>query len=103
MSKTTDLQVEKARKLLEGLHANQAKIAAKGISLNNLDELGADADKVIAASEKCEALRAECSAQVKVTNNLLDELKAKYNEYRNIVRNNFPQEQWIEFGLQDKR
>lgn len=103
MSKTTDLQVEKARKIAEGLLRNQARLASKGISLGNLNDLTSEADKVMEASKKCDALRAECSAQVKQTNQLLDTLKQSYAKYRGIIRNNFPQEQWIQFGLQDKR
>lgn len=103
MSKIIDTQVEKARKIVEGLRNNQEALAAKGLSIDKLDELVKDADRVMEASAKTEAMRAECSAQVKRTNALLDELKRDYATFRNLIRNNYPQEEWIRFGLMDKR
>lgn len=103
MSKTIDTQVEKVRKLVEGMLRNRDKLSAKGLSVDNIDQLTRDIEKLNASSEKYEAMKAECSAQSKLTHELLDKLKEDYAPFRNLIRNNFPQEQWIEFGLQDKR
>jgi len=103
MSKTVDLQVEKVSGLIEGIRKNQGRLSAKGICVAKLDELDREIAAVAEANRRCEELRAECSAQIKLTNGLLENLKREYAIYRNQIRNNFPQEQWIEFGLQDKR
>lgn len=103
MSKTIDLQVEKARRLAEGIINGRERLNAKGIDVDRISELTDQADAVVAAGNKVDAMRLEVSKQVRQTNDLLEQLKQNYGAYRNLIRNNFPQEQWITFGLQDKR
>lgn len=103
MSKTIEQQVEKAQKLAEGIISGKEKLKAKGINVDRVSELTKQADAVMSAGNKVDAMRLEVSEQVKKTNELLGQLKREYGVYRNMIRNNFPQEQWITFGLKDRR
>lgn len=103
MSKTIDIQVEKSKRLIEGLKAHLSDVQDKGVSTEKLESMEADLKRLAESAKIAEDLRAKLSAQVKNTNGILAECKRSYVDTKAVVRNNYPQEEWIKYGVIDKR
>ena len=86
MSKTIELQIEKSRVLVEGLNKNIESLRAKGISEDSLQSMTNDLNLLKEANDECDKAREELSLKVK-----------------RIIKTSYPQEQWINYGVQDKR
>lgn len=103
MSKTIDLQIEKSVRLIEALKNHLDKFKDKGISLADLDEMSDNLKRLKESSKTAEEIRTRLSEQVKTTNNILAQEKEAYAKTKTVVRNNYPQEEWIHYGVTDKR
>ena len=103
MSKTIDLQVEKTMRLVNALKDRIEEVHDKGISLEELDAMTNKIKELQDSSRKTDELRNRLSAQVKNTNSILAQCKEMYVSTKNIIRNNYPQDQWIQYGVIDKR
>lgn len=103
MSKTIDLQIEKSRVLIEGLRKNIDALRDKGFCPEELDAMSADLTALKQANEECDAIREQLSAKVKNVNGILTGVKEKFAEKKKIIKGCYPQEEWIRYGVQDKR
>lgn len=103
MSKTIDLQIEKCRILIDGMRKNIGELADKGINNETLDRLAADIERLMAANRECDEMRSSLSAKVKAMNAILTSVKETYIESKRKIKTNYPQEQWLRYGVQDKR
>lgn len=103
MSKTIDLQIEKSRVLIDGLRNNIDALRDKGFSNDELDAMSADLDALKQANEECDSIREQLSAKVKNVNGILAGVKEKFAEKKKIIKGHYPQEEWIRYGVQDKR
>lgn len=103
MSKTIDLQIEKSRVLIEGLRRNIEALRDKGFSTEELDSMSADLADLKQANDECDAIREQLSAKVKNVNGILSGVKEKFAEKKKIIKGTYPQEEWLRYGVQDKR
>ena len=103
MSKTIDLQIEKSKTLVNALKHNFSEVSSKGVKMNDLDELINQLEKLQASSKQTDELRERLSEQVHTTNNILVQVKQQFKEIKDIIRLNYPQEKWINYGVLDKR
>ena len=103
MSKTIDLQIEKSRVLIEGLSKNIETLRDKGIVSDELQAMTADLERLKVANDECDKIREELSQKVKNMNAILSGVKEAFAEKKRIIKMNYPQEQWIRYGVQDKR
>ena len=103
MSKTIDLQIEKSRVLIEGLSKNIETLRDKGIVSDELQVMTADLERLKVANDECDKIREELSQKVKNMNAILSGVKEAFAEKKRIIKVNYPQEQWIRYGVQDKR
>ena len=103
MSKTIDLQIEKARTLIDGLRANPSVMMRTGITDTQLSELASTLDILGKADSECSALREQLSNMVKQNNALLADVKERYGLAKRLVKDNYPQEEWLRYGVVDKR
>lgn len=103
MSKTIDLQIEKCRTLIDGLRKNIGELADKGINNEELNRMGAELDRLTAASRECDEMRSQLSLKVKNMNAILAGVKESYIESKRKIKTNYPQEQWLRYGVLDKR
>ena len=103
MSKTIDLQIEKSRVLIDGLRKNMDELKSKGFSNDELNRMAADLDALQAANDECDKVREELSTRVKTVNGILENVKTMFAEKKKIINQNYVQEQWIRYGVQDKR
>lgn len=102
MSKTIRLQVEKSRSLIKGLrkHLNEG---GSGISSQQIASMEQTVAELLAVCEQCERMRADILPVVKRTHELMNDVKADYSNNKQVIRNNYPKEIWIKYGLTDKR
>ena len=103
MSKTIDLQIENSRVLIEGLSKNIETLRDKGIVSDELQAMTADLERLKVANDECDKIREELSQKVKNMNAILSGVKEAFAEKKRIIKVNYPQEQWIRYGVQDKR
>lgn len=103
MSKTIDLQIEKSRVLIDGLRKNIDALRDKGFDGGELDTMTADLEALRQANRECDAIREQLSEKVKTVNDILAGVKEKFAEKKRIIKGYYPQEEWIKYGVQDKR
>jgi hypothetical protein len=103
MSKTIDLQIEKSKVLIDGIRKNMRVLGDKGFSNDELDRMAAALDSLKAANAECDAIRQNLSAKVKSMNSILLGVKDAFAEKKKIIKGYYPQEEWIKYGVQDKR
>ena len=103
MSKTFENQAIKAKNLAEGMLKHLSELSARGVKQESLESLIKASDEAIKKSQEVDRLRMEASEKMHEANVALCDVKEKYQEFRMIIKNNYPLEQWYRFGLLDKR
>ena len=103
MSKTIELQIEKSQTLIEGLSSNIAELRSKGVRDESLNAMSNDLVTLKKINDECDALREDLSVKVKEMNVVLKRVKDAFADHKRIVKSNYPQERWINYGVQDKR
>ena len=103
MSKTIELQIEKSQTLIEGFKRNIAELRSKGVKDESLTTMSNDLATLKKASNECDAIREDLSVKVKEMNVVLKRVKDAFADHKRIVKSNYPQECWINYGVQDKR
>ncbi len=102
MSKTTELQIEKSRNLIEGLHKH---LAGKGGGVTNkeIGEMEQDIRDLTAANAEVERLREELRPKFKRMNEAMARVKEAYAAKKRVLKGYYTQEHWAEYGIPDKR
>lgn len=103
MSKTIDLQVEKSRSLIEGYRSHLSELQGRGVSADQLDRMDQNIQRLIAAGEECDRMRAALSEKVRDTNAILQAVKDEFLQQKQIVKAAYDQEDWRRYGIMDKR
>ena len=98
MSKTIDLQVEKSRSLIEGYRSHLSELQG-----DQLDRMEQNIQRLIAAGEECDRMRAALSEKVRDTNAILQAVKDEFLQQKQIVKAAYDQEDWRRYGIMDKR
>jgi len=103
MSKTIQTQIDKSQTLLNGLRKNASEVSERGITNTSLVEMEEKIKQLSVANQECDALRAELSEKVRTMNRILAEVKEQFISKKKVIKMNYPQENWIKFGVIDKR
>lgn len=103
MSKTFENKANKAKTLAVSMKQHLNELSAKGVKQDVLDSLIITCDQAIEMDQEIDRIRMETSVKLKEANAVLCNAMDKYNELRSIIKNNYSQEQWSNFGLMDKR
>ncbi|MCR4602356.1 MAG: hypothetical protein K5683_02325 [Prevotella sp.] len=103
MSKTIELQIEKSRNLVEGLRKHLRQGVGGGVTEQEINDMSARLLELQTANSECDRMRAELSPKVKHMNAILAEVKTAYGEKKKTLKGYYPQEQWAEYGVPDKR
>ena len=103
MSKTIELQIEKSQVLIEGLNRNIGELRSKGVRDESLTTMSNDLAALKKMSDECDAIREDLAGKVKKMNEVLKRVKDAFADHKRIVKSNYPQEHWINYGVQDKR
>lgn len=89
--------------LIDGLRNNIDTLRDKGFSLDELNAMNAELDALRQANQECDAIREQLSGKVKRLNEILTGVKEKFAEKKKVIKGYYPQEEWIRYGVQDKR
>lgn len=103
MSKTISNQIEQAQMLISGLRKNLNLVADKGIKAEFIDKMEAISKELAEQNKKVEMLQEEVSKEVKIAGGQYKELRDKFFDTKRIIKQHFPQEEWQNFGISDKR
>ena len=103
MSKTTEVQIEKSRNLIEGLRRHVREMGERGISNTEINEMEKTVAMLTDANAEVERLRAELTPKVKKMNDLMTIVKASYAESKKTLKGYYTQERWPDYGIPDKR
>ena len=71
MSKTTEIQIEKSRNLIEGLRRHVREMAERGVSNNEIDQMEKTVAMLSEANAEVDRLREELTPKVKKMNDLM--------------------------------
>jgi uncharacterized protein (UPF0305 family) len=103
MSKVIEDNIEKAKALAGGLTAKLALVKDKGIDEAFVSRIEAEMRDLVARNDELERRRKDFHDYAHATNEVLDEMKQQIKTAKKIVKMNYPQEKWIQFGISDKR
>ena len=103
ISKTIELQIEKSHNLIQGLRKHLSTGVGGGITSTEIEKMESELATLTEANEVCDRLRAELSQKVKHMNKVLANVKTDFADAKKIVKGYYPQEQWKEYGVADKR
>src|SRR5574344_1149344 len=99
MSVTNEIQIQKSRQLIDGLRKNINEIRAKGINESELKSMSEQLDALSAANKECDAIRATLKTKSRAMNNILAQVKESFATKKKVIKSNYPQEKWINFGV----
>ena len=103
MSKTTEIQIEKSRSLIEGLRRHVKEMGERGISNAEINQMENTVEMLSEANKEVDRLREELTPKVKKMNDLMTIVKAAYAESKKTLKGYYPQERWPDYGIPDKR
>ncbi len=96
-------QLNRTKVMLDGLRANASTIQKRGLDDVFFDRLQKGLERSVALNTEQEKLKADLKIKTDELTNEMDVLAKLYAEAKKLVKIEFPQEQWVEFGLADKR
>ena len=100
MSKTIELIIGKRRMVATSFRRN---INVLGVTEAELNAMDVELRKLVEINAECDKLREELSVKVKNMNSILNVVKDSFFNYKKIIKQNYSQERWIDFGVADKR
>jgi len=105
MSKTFETNALKGKSLAAGMKRKRriAELEQFGVKEADLTVMEQDADKAIEMIREVDSLREEVTRKLQAANEQLNSLRERAAVYRKIIKQNYLQDQWAGFGLQDKR
>ena len=102
MSKTVEIQIEKSRKLVEGLRKHLKGIGG-GVTNEEINAMEEAVGELEAANAEVDRLREELAPKVKQMNAVMARVKEAYAEKKKTLKGYYPQERWSDYGVPDKR
>ena len=103
MSITILNEIDKAKVLVDGMRKNLDKAKQLGFDAPALDRLEKAFTDLKIKDDELDALRRRATLKVKENNELLADMKEQMLSMRKAVKQNYPQQEWMSFGVQDKR
>lgn len=103
MSKVISEQIEKTQVLLTGLKSKAELIKNKGLDDEFMNRLNTDNNLMATYNQELDKLKAELKAKTIQANRKMMEIKTQVKEAKRVVKRDFMQHQWKEFGITDKR
>lgn len=96
-------QISKAHVMLAGLKGNAAQVARRGLDETFLDKLETDRLTASTFNDEQEKLKADLITKTAQLESKLVELGNQVSEAQKIVKMDFDQTKWREFGIEVKR
>ncbi len=103
MSVTNLNEIEKADALVAGLRKHLKEAQELGITIDALNRLEEAAKALRQKDAEVDELRRQTTLRVRENTNLIADMKAQMLTMRKAVKARYPQNEWIKYGVQDKR
>lgn len=103
MAKTVELQIEKSRNLIEGLRKHLNGGIGGGVTNDEIEQMSQQLKALEEANAEVDRLREELAPKVKEMNRIFGDVKATYADMKKTLKGYYPQEQWLSYGIPDKR
>jgi len=104
MSKPTYAdRIASAQVMVAGLRNNAEQVARRGLNIQFIDSIDANKSDASTLNDQQEKLKADEKSKTAELLAKLEELDARMAEAKKIVKLEFPQSRWREFGIADKR
>lgn len=103
MSKVYTEKVEKSQSLADGLKRNFDKVKGLGITESQIQNLLQLAEETAVMSNELDNLREIVKLKASAANSKLTELTSQLQQAKQVIKANFEQSVWINFGIEDKR
>ncbi|MDR0364119.1 MAG: hypothetical protein LBH92_03770 [Bacteroidales bacterium] len=103
VAKSHAQKISQAEIMISGLKNNQQQIEKRGVSQEFIDKMAADIIAAVRLNNEQEALKAQLKVKTTELTAKMEILDKAYAEAKKIVKLDFPQAQWKEFGIGDKR
>lgn len=95
--------IEKSRLLAEGLKKNREFLASKGYDLSLIEKLEQDCEKLAVEGEAIAREEAALSQHRKQCHVILNRLRSNLLGGKGEIKRLFEQEDWVKYGVHDKR
>jgi len=96
-------KVNDAQVMHTGMQSNQMQVATRGWSTTNTSRLNTTRTEVVKLNDEQEKLKAQLKTKTAELDAKMSELDTQMKEAKRVVKLVFPQTQWKEFGIADKR
>ena len=96
-------QIDKTRKLLIGLKDNIELVKDKGLDKKFIIQLESDNNLAATYNEEIDKLKAAAKEKARETSLKLLETNIQVKKAKKIIKQNFSQNSWKNFGIKDKR
>lgn len=103
MSVTNLNEIDKADVLVAGLRKHLAEVKGIGITADDLNRLEEAAKTLRQKDAEVDELRRDVSLKVHKNMELIADMKAQMLAMRQAIKGRYPQNEWIKYGVQDKR
>ncbi|MBB4036192.1 hypothetical protein GGR21_002093 [Dysgonomonas hofstadii] len=103
MSKVISEQIEKTQMLLNGLEGKAELVKNKGLDDEFIKKLSVNNQQMTVYNEELDKLKAELKAKTIQANRKIMEIKSQVKDAKRVIKRDFSQYQWREFGINDKR
>mgnify|MGYP001087825926 CR=1 FL=1 len=103
MSKVYTDNVEKAQAIARGLEQKFDSVKKYGITQNQIARLKSVAAEVEAMSKELDEMREIVKQKASAASKRLAELTDEIRSAKQIIKPNFDQTHWIDYGIPDKR
>lgn len=95
--------LKNAEVMSAGLKNNAAQAAKRGMDAAFTTALQADIKKAIALNNEQEKLKSDLKRKTEELNTKMKAMNATVAKAKKLVKVDFPQTQWREFGIEDKK
>lgn len=103
MSVTNLNEIDKADVLVAGLRKHLKEAQELGITIDALNRLEEAAKALRQKDAEVDELRRQTTIKVRENMNLIADMKDQMLTMRKAVKARYPQNEWIKYGVQDKR
>ncbi|MDP4187908.1 MAG: hypothetical protein Q8907_12165 [Bacteroidota bacterium] len=96
-------QTYKTQVLINGLKNKIELVKNKGLDENFIARLEESNNVIKVENEQIDKLKTEAKSRTRQANQRLDEVKTQVKKAKKIIKLNFDQSHWKDFGITDKR
>lgn len=103
MSKTIDEQISKCRRLIAGVAGKTDKLRQLGVDEAEIVELESNLSRLADMSRDCDEARQQLHTKVEAMHTVSAKVKDTFLSIKGAIKKTYPQEEWNNWGIDDKR